>query len=419
MERVFEYREHWLVRRSDTPAWYIYWCRPGTRRVLRRSTGTGNLEEAKRVLIDFADRPTVVVAAPAPARPAMMPASPNHQLPRMQASGDVGVPVLDILAGYVERLRGRSSHEAARNALRAWIEFCTRDNVVYVHEMTLPVQERFVAWRRHTHPRGKLLSNGTINRGLDVLRAALHDAWRRGQLTGFPHVRLIPKPPPRDLFLTREEVQRLLTACTEPHLYRFVMLAAHTLQRPSAILNLRVEQVDLTWNRINFLPPGGVQSNKRRPIVPITATLRPVLEQAIAASASGFVIEYDGQPIKKLKQAFRTAARRAGLPHATPGILRHTGATLLAAAGVPLREISGMLGHTTSRITEEVYAKRRPEFLAGAVGALDGLFAQGALQPEPTGRPRADRTGRSLNHREDGVVNGLSLRPSSCYSNGA
>ncbi len=284
------------------------------------------------------------------------------------------VPLLDVLAAYVQRLEGRSSHEAARNALRTWIEFCERHGVVYVHELTLDTQERFVAWRRHTHPHGKPISNGTINRGLDVMRAALHDAWRRGQLLSFPHVRLTPKPPPRDKFLTREQVQRLLAACGEPHLYRFVMLAAHTLQRPSAIVDLRVSQVDLDWNRINFLPPGHSQSNKRRPVVPITAALRPVLEQAIAESQCGYVVEYQGQPVRKLKRAFATAARRAGLPDATPGILRHTGATLLAAAGVPLREISGMLGHATTHITESVYAKRRPEFLREASGALDRLF---------------------------------------------
>jgi hypothetical protein len=33
---------------------------------------------------------------------------------------------------------------------------------------------------------------------------------------------------------------------------------------------------------------------------------------------------------------------------------------------VPRREISGVLGHTTSQITEQEYAKRRPEFLAAA-----------------------------------------------------
>jgi integrase len=386
MQRPFEYRDHWLVRRRDTASWYIYWCRPGTRRVLRRSTGTSDLEQAKRELIAWVERP-VVANPPAGLTPTPQPsplptpyasagARPHHSA-ASPATSSVGTPVLDIVAAYVQRLEGRASHEAARNALRMWIEFCEKFGVIYVHEMTLDVQERFVAWRRHTHPRGKSISNGTINRGLDVLRAALHDAWRRGQLVSFPHVRLIPKPAPRDKFLTQEEVQRLLAACQEPHLHRFVMLAAHTLQRPSAILALRTEQVDLEWNRINFLPPGNTQSNKRRPIVPITAALRPILEAAIAESQSGFVIEYLGQPVGSVKRAFASAARDANLPDATPGILRHTGATLLAAAGVPLREISGMLGHTTTHITEAVYAKRRPEFLREASGALDRLLGSG------------------------------------------
>lgn len=201
-------------------------------------------------------------------------------------------------------------------------------------------------------------------------------------LASFPYVRLLPKPSPRDRFLTEEEVQRLLAACDEPHLRRFVLLALHTLQRPSAILNLRIEQVDLVWNRINFLSAGGVQSNKRKPIVPITSTLRPELERALKESVTGFVVEFGGNALKKVRRSFRTACKRAGIRNATPGVLRHTGATLLAAAGVPLREVSGMLGHTTSRITEEVYAKRRPEFLAEAARTLDRLFP---ADTSPTG----------------------------------
>ena len=52
----------------------------------------------------------------------------------------------------------------------------------------------------------------------------------------------------------------------------------------------------------------------------------------------------------------------------------------MVAARVPLREISGMLGHTTSHITEQVHAKRRPEFLAEAAKTLDRLFAGGQVE---------------------------------------
>lgn len=386
MQRVFEYREHWLVQRTDTPFWYVYWCRPGSRQVRRRSTGTKRLEEAKQFLIEFVDgRGEPQTKTPCPSAVSPLPTSAGPVVGPMNGPTGSAVPVLDVLSGYVKRLSGRPSHEPARYALKAWTEFCMEQDVVYVHELTLPVQERFVAWRRISRRTGCPISNGTMNRHLDVLRASFYDAWRRGELASFPYVRLLPKPSPRDRFLSGEEVQRLLAACDEPHLRRFVLLALHTLQRPSAILSLRVEQVDLVWNRINFLPTGGVQSNKRKPIVPITSTLRPELEQALKDSVSGFVVEFGGNALKKVRRSFRTACKRAAIRNATPGVLRHTGATLLAAAGVSLREVSGMLGHTTSRITEEVYAKRRPEFLAEAARTLDRLFP---ADTAPTGTAR-------------------------------
>lgn len=340
----------------------------------RRSTGTADVEAARRFLIAFVDR-NVDVPTPVPPT-ATSPFPPTnavavHPHPQTESTA---VPVLEVLAAYVERLRGRPSHATAQQVLKAWMEFCAYAKLVYVHEMTLTAQERFVEWRRYSRTTSLPISNGTMNRFLDVLRASFHDAWRRGRITSFPYVRLLPKPPPRDKFLTRDEAQRLLSECHNPALYRFVLLGLHTLQRPSAILGLRTEQIDLEWNRINFLPPGGVQSNKRRPVVPITSVLRPELVKAKEESVSGYVIEWRGDRVEKLRKSFKSASLRAKLPHATPGILRHTGATLLAAAGVPIREISGMLGHTTSTITESVYAKRRPEFLAAAASELDRLF---------------------------------------------
>lgn len=370
-KKIYEYKQHWLHRRRDTPIWYVYWCRPGTRRVERRSTGTPDFEKAREFLIAFVDGSNPVAQSTSLVTPSTMPASPT---PVPAPVSPAGVPLLDVLTTYVESLKGRSSHETAQHVLKFWIEFCAHANVVYVHEMTLTVQERFVAWRRASRRTGLPISNGTMNRYLDVLRASFYDAWRRGTLGAFPYVRLLPKPAPRDRFLTQEEAQRLLAECHTTPLYRFVLLGLHTLQRPSAILGLRTEQIDLEWNRINFLPAGSAQSNKRKPVVPITSVLRPELERAVKESKSGHVIEWRGHRVSKLRKSFKAAALRAKLPHATPGILRHSGATLLAAAGVPIREISGMLGHTTSAITESVYAKRRPEFLSGAARELERLF---------------------------------------------
>ncbi len=289
------------------------------------------------------------------------------------------VPIRAALNRYVETtLKGRASQDVGRRALGVWDRFLDLLDIDFVAELTLDAQDHFVQWRRDEIRRnGHQGSNGTIARELGVLKAALKDYWKRGFLTTVPHIRSVSQPPPRQRFLTPPEFQRLIAECKEPHLWRFVMIAVHTLQRPSAVLQLHRDQVDLVRNRIDFLRPGDTQTKKRRPVVPITKTLKPVLLDALRESSTGHVVEWDGLPVANVRTAFKKACRRAGIKDASPYTLRHTGATLMAAAGVPLRQIAGMLGHTETRTTE-LYAKHSPEYLSEAAQALDAIF-----QPHP------------------------------------
>lgn len=351
-QRAFEYRGHWLWKRRDTPNWHFYWYRPGSRRIGRRSAQTTDLDIAKRRLVEFVNGRTAS---------------------QEQRTSDP--KLLDILLRYAEvTMDGRPSQDMAFLSMDRWREFLSDEGVTRVSELNLDVQDRFIEWRR-ARPRGRRrsLSNATIGREFDVLRAALREYHKRGYLAQVPYVRGVPAPPPRERFLNEEECRRLLAACEEPHLYRFVLLALHTVQRSGAILDLRVEQVDLDRRRIDFLPPGALQSTKRRPVLPMTDTVHRELLRACRESQTGHVIEYLGQPVKKVRKSFKSACDRAGLEGVSPHTLRHSGATLLAAKGVSMREISGFLGHRLA-VTTERYAKHSPDYLQNAAGALEGLF---------------------------------------------
>ncbi len=100
--------------------------------------------------------------------------------------------------------------------------------------------------------------------------------------------------------------------------------------------------------------------------------LRPILMEAREAATCPYVIEYAGKPVASLKTATRGAAKRAGLPGITPHILRHTAATWMAMAGVPMEEIGRLLGHRDVRTTWRIYAKYSPDYLRGAIAALSG-----------------------------------------------
>jgi integrase len=62
---------------------------------------------------------------------------------------------------------------------------------------------------------------------------------------------------------------------------------------------------------------------------------------------------------RHVHHAVRRAAERAGLPIVNPQVLRHTWATTLLEAGVPLSYVSRSLGHSSTAITAAVYASAR------------------------------------------------------------
>lgn len=396
--RLYEHGGCWLTRRPDTPILYIAWfpTDPSARRICRVSTGTADLTVAIDRLHEYLRRRNPPTSAIEPPAPELTLASSNDlsspQTPvvdvlpplavspvyRWEQTSSLSSPtctLADVLCDYLDTLRGKASHANTLYSLKHWREYLSLKRLIYVQELRRRHIDDYVAWRRENAQgwRGGQLSNATLNRELAVLRAALHRAKLDEKIEKHVDISLLPSPGHRERFLSQEEITRLLAACDELHVYRFVFFSLHTLQRPGAILGLHRNQVCLDRGRVDFLPVGSTQTNKRRPIVPIGRELRAELEQAMAESISGYLIEWMGEPVKRMKRAFATACRRANLSRVTPYTLRHSGATHLAAAGVPLRQIGGMLGHSSERTTE-IYAKHAPEFLKDASACLDDLF---------------------------------------------
>jgi len=85
-----------------------------------------------------------------------------------------------------------------------------------------------------------------------------------------------------------------------------------------------------------------------------------------------------------VRREFRRAIRHAaGLDAAqwTPRELRHSFVSLLSDSGVPLEEISRLVGHSSTAVTELVYRKQiRPVLQRGAT-AMDRIFS--TVVPEP------------------------------------
>ena len=74
-----------------------------------------------------------------------------------------------------------------------------------------------------------------------------------------------------------------------------------------------------------------------------------------------------------------------GLGHWTTHELRHSAGSLLFAAGVPMKLISEMLGHSSERVTSDIYVHTEQAARDRVAEAMAGVLFAAEEQPEPLG----------------------------------
>lgn len=209
-------------------------------------------------------------------------------------------------------------------------------------------------------------STGTVRTDLIFIRACLNLRYGRGN----SKVWLPPAGIPRNRYLTRDELEQLLTHVATPHVRLFIILAVTTGARMGALLDLQWTQVDFKHRTINFNRTDREQTNKRRPEVPVNVRAFSALEEGARGALTDFVIEWDSQQVKSIKKAIRMASKRSGVP-CSPHVFRHTAGVWMAQADVHMPKISQFLGHTSTRVTEQTYARYSPSFMKDAASALE------------------------------------------------
>ena len=240
--------------------------------------------------------------------------------------------------------------------------------------------------------------------GIIDLRAAINHHAKKGFHRGVVRVVLPEKSPSRNRWLTRSEAAKLLGACwrareiqtvhREPlkvqkietkksplrHLARFILIGLYTGTRAGAIASAspRREEgksfIDLDAVLYYRFAQGQRPTKKQQPTVPLPTKLLSRLRRwAKLGIAKSHFVEWNGKSIKSVKTTFKSAARLAELPtthgNVTPHTLRHTAATWLMQAGVPMWEAAGYLG-MSEKTLRDVYGHHHPDFLKGASEAI-------------------------------------------------
>jgi integrase len=298
----------------------------------------------------------------------------------------------EFAAGWLERyaLRVRASTLArVCDVLRHLDVF----RFVALDEIRPAVVEDHVAALARRAPRQAELA-------LRVLKQVLANAKERGHLVDEGVFRV--KAPRRDQsemrFLDWHEVDELAANTVAPY-GNLVLLAALTGLRQGELFALRDRNVDLdamTLQVVNgayqgALVPVKTRASRRRVDLSSTAA-RVVRRQLLARKPNELGLVFTSPRGELLNddnfrhRVFRPAVRRTKLVGLRFHDLRHTYAALMVAAGAHPKYLQAQMGHSSIRVTLDLYGHLFPDANRGVLESLDALTTPST--PHRTNKPK-------------------------------
>jgi len=179
-------------------------------------------------------------------------------------------------------------------------------------------------------------------------------------------IHIIKEDPPRQRVLSEEEYVKVLKHARGMDLDIIEFLANTGLRRD--------EFRRLTWADIpdgyKFIRLKG--KGRKGRVIPLNATCKDILNRYDRVDGPvQFAQRYPGR--EGTTWLCKRISRDIDIPRFGPHALRHFFATRLIKAGVSIYKVSKILGHSSVKTTESVYAHLVPQDLLGATDALDEL----------------------------------------------
>ena len=220
----------------------------------------------------------------------------------------------------------------------------------------------------------KEVSPSTTNRMMNFISAVLHYAEEREWMLRAPKIPKAEVPEPDPVWLTPDEVSRLIKELSKPrtrHLVAFVTFGIATGLRMRNITHLKWPQIDM---QRKVLWVEASRSKSRKPIsIPLQDDAIAVLRDQIGNHLVN-VFTYRGKPYDRVgSRALNRAAKKAGITkHIHPHIFRHTFASWHIMSGTSLYDLMH-LGGWQKIESVTVYAHLSAEHVAQAAANRESI----------------------------------------------
>jgi integrase len=207
--------------------------------------------------------------------------------------------------------------------------------------------EKFVLTRKNdlNNMTGKRISNIGVNRDLLCLQAMFKVAINLGYLKEnvVKKVQKLPEQPSKIDFLSKEEINRLITVCSG-WLKAVILISIYCGLRRSETLSLKWGDIDFDNKLILVrMSKSGKSRVSHMPQI-VVNELREL--KKMSGTSEYLFINAKGRPLKSATGSFRNALARAGIRRIRFHDLRHTYGSMMAMAGADAITLKEGLGHS-------------------------------------------------------------------------
>ncbi|UTG93164.1 tyrosine-type recombinase/integrase [Geobacter sulfurreducens] len=276
--------------------------------------------------------------------------------------------IVDAIPDWLQEMANNYQPTTLRDAKTCLKHLVPFFGHLFFNRLTPGLIEKFKSHRLATG-----VSKRTINKELTYFSSLINWAVDNGYAEPLPFkIKKFPKvKAPKPIIPHPDEIEAIIDHI-EPKYRPVLLLLYDGGMRRSEALKLKAESINLKTNLILFTGKG----NKER-IIPITTNrLREELEKVLEKTKQGylFVNPKTGKPYDGIRKALIRAAEKAGVERRVyHHLLRHSFGTHALAAGLNLRAIQGVMGHSTSKTTE-IYTHLLGDYLAEESKKFDAFI---------------------------------------------
>lgn len=281
--------------------------------------------------------------------------------------------------GYLAKRRDRPGHKSRVSVCANFLACFTHDKPVA--SFTREDQQAY----QRTRPD---VATATRNAEAKTFNAVINQALKDGLIDAKPPTwERVPEPEVERLVLTKQDWADILDVAAGmlrgsrrtgrlSDLELYLHMVRYTGGRRSFYRDLRWDRVDFATGTINFAVVGETYTTKRRPVVPISADLLPILQAAFEQRDGSQFVLWQRVDFDAMFKGLRIAMRKSNndrMRHLAPVIhshaFRRSFATWCAAQGFSPWVIGKITGNSAEQI-EKTYAVFQPSHALGLVNEV-------------------------------------------------